>query len=364
MAAIRLAGARIGQAQAAIPGFAGVLLACVAGSACAVGGAVQRDLVFDHASPLARPDVVLERVNSPLRAAAMRDASPPTRGRAASTALDLAAERFGTFVPEGPPPRAGLGLIVFVPPWEGQGLPAAWLPALQRHGFALVTAGRSGNAQDVRERRIPLALTAYENARRRYRIDPARVHVAGFSGGSRVALRIALAYPDVFRGALLNAGSDRLGSVDVPLPGAELFGRFERGTRLAYVSGARDAPSMAADRASRQSARDLCIGNTRLLTVAGGGHEPADAGTFERALQALEAPLADEREQSGCRTRRTRAIARETQALAALVDAGKRDRAMLRLIELDARWGGLVRTASRDLAGRLDMLARNAVSGP
>jgi pimeloyl-ACP methyl ester carboxylesterase len=354
---MRLAAARVGHAQATVSGLAGVLLACVAGSAWAVGGAVQRDLVFDHASPLARRDVVLERVSSPLRAAAMPDAASPAT-------LDLAAERFEMFVPESPPPSAGLGLIVFVPPWEGQGLPAAWLPALERHGFVLVTAERSGNAQDVRERRIPLALTAYENVLRRYRIDPARVHVAGFSGGSRVALRIALAYPDVFRGALLNAGSDPIGSVDVPLPGPELFGRLERGTRLVYVSGARDGPAMAADRASRQSARDLCIANTRLLTAAGGGHEPADAGAFERALQALEAPLADESKQAGCRTRRTRAMAREMEALAALVDAGERDRAMVRLRELDARWGGLVRTASIDLARRLEMLARNVVSDP
>ena len=58
---------------------------------------------------------------------------------------------------------------------------------------------------------MPLALLAYENIRRSHTLDANRVYVGGMSGGSRVALRVALAYPDVFRGALLNAGSDPIG---------------------------------------------------------------------------------------------------------------------------------------------------------
>ena len=361
MAAIGPAGACVGRAEAAVPWLVGALLACTAASACATGGPVQRDLVFEHASPLAEPAVVFERMTSPLRAAAMRartEASRAGSGPDPWPALDLAGERFGMFVPAGPAPSAGLGVIVFVPPWEGHDLPAAWLPVLQRHGFVLVTAGRSGNSQEVGARRIPLALAAYESVRRRYPIDAARVHVAGFSGGSRVALRIALAYPDVFRGAVLNAGSDPFGSGDMPLPGPELFERFERGSRLAFVSGAFDAPAIAADRATLQSARNLCIANARRLVVAGGGHALADAGTFERALQALDAPLADEGDQAACRARRMRTIAREAAQVTALLDAGKHKRAMQRLLELDTRWGGLARMASSELAARLETTAQ------
>ena len=52
----------------------------------------------------------------------------------------------------------------------------------------------------ILERRLPLALLGYWNARSRYPIDPDRVYVGGLSGGSRVAQIAALAYPDVFRG--------------------------------------------------------------------------------------------------------------------------------------------------------------------
>jgi pimeloyl-ACP methyl ester carboxylesterase len=57
------------------------------------------------------------------------------------------------------------------------------------------------------------------------------------SGGSRVALRLALGFPDVFRGAFLNAGSDPIGDAQTPLPPAELFSRFQEMTRLAARIG-------------------------------------------------------------------------------------------------------------------------------
>ena len=64
--------------------------------------------------------------------------------------------------------------------------------------------------------------------RARYPIDPKRVYVGGLSGGSRAAEMTALAYPDVFRGALLNAGSDPIGGeAGIYLPPAELFRRFQ-----------------------------------------------------------------------------------------------------------------------------------------
>lgn len=346
-------------------GLACAWLVCASASADGAAERVQRDLVFGQASPFALPAGVIERTNSPLRGAAVRArldeaasaGSDPRRG------LDLAGERFELFVPEGVPPPAGFGLLVFVPPWEGQGLPADWLPALQRHGFAMVTAERSGNAQDVGGRRIPLALHALWNVRERHAIDPGRVYAAGFSGGSRVALRLALAWPDLFRGALLNAGSDPIGTPELPLPSAELFARFERDSRLVYLSGTRDATALAADRASRRSAGALCMSGTRILTIAGGGHEPADARAFEDALQELEAPRIEADDITACRERRVRSIARETAVIEQLVAAGHLERARRALRGFDARWGGLTGDTSRGLDASIDVHAADVAKG-
>jgi poly(3-hydroxybutyrate) depolymerase len=62
------------------------------------------------------------------------------------------------------------------------------------------------------ERRIPLALLAAHNVMQRYPVDKERLYIGGMSGGSRVALRIALAFPDVFHALLLHSGSDRIGT--------------------------------------------------------------------------------------------------------------------------------------------------------
>jgi len=105
--------------------------------------------------------------------------------------------------------RHGYALLVFVPPWPDARVPWGGPPSWNNTVVIFVSAANSGNDASILDRREPLALLAAQNVMRRYPIDPERVYVGGFSGGSRVALRIALGYPDVFHGALLNAGSDR-----------------------------------------------------------------------------------------------------------------------------------------------------------
>src|SRR4029077_12118401 len=86
--------------------------------------------------------------------------------------------------------------------------------------------------------------------------------VGGFSGGSRVALKIALAYPDLFRGVLLNAGSDPIGDTEALLPPDDLFAQFQNSTRLVYVTGSADSPNIQLDSVSRDSMKAWCVFNT------------------------------------------------------------------------------------------------------
>jgi pimeloyl-ACP methyl ester carboxylesterase len=332
---------------------AAVVLALAAAIAAGAGSNLQHDVVFDQPSPLASNGTMLERLFSPLLAAALRAELTKARGSTTTSALDLIQERFELYVPEGQPPAVGYGLLVFVPPWESQGLPREWLAVLDRQRMIAVTAERSGNSQNVLSRRIPLAISGYENVRRRYRLDPQRVYVGGFSGGARVALRMALAFPDVFHGALLNAGSDTFGTPEVPLPDAALFAQFERGTRLVYATGTRDESVAATDRRSHASARVFCVSNLVDMPIRGGGHEPADARTFERALRELDGPRVEMRDVEACRARRSEEVARANGEALSAFDAGDLKEAARKLAELDARYGGLALPASAELAGRL-----------
>src|SRR5437763_9129046 len=98
----------------------------------------------------------------------------------------------------------------------------------------------------------------------------------------------ALAYPDVFRGALLNAGSEPIGGENrVFLPPAELFHQFQQ-SRLVYVTGEHDEVNLHDDAISRDSMREWCVFDVAIVTARQIGHEPPDPLSFDRALDALD----------------------------------------------------------------------------
>jgi len=162
--------------------------------------------------------------------------------------VDLANETFTVYVPPHAPPH-------------GLRTPRICAAVGDRNGAKTIAGGArspqhdlgerselGGNGADVLNRREPLALLAAENIMRSYPLDPERVYIGGFSGGSRMALRIARGYPDVFHGALLNAGSDPIGNAQIPLPPQELLRQFQQSTRVVYVTGAHDNFNLAAVR--------------------------------------------------------------------------------------------------------------------
>jgi poly(3-hydroxybutyrate) depolymerase len=149
-----------------------------------------------------------------------------------------------------------------------------------------VSASNSGNDANVLDRREPLALLAAHNVRQRYPVDPDRVYIGGFSGGSRVAMRLAVAYPDVFRAALLNAGSDSIGDGQLPLPAAELVRQFQDSTRLVYLTGQDDSVGLDQDVRSRESMQEWCAFDLQTQLILRAGHEAAGPAALNRALDA------------------------------------------------------------------------------
>ncbi|HEX5124864.1 MAG TPA: hypothetical protein VFV97_16595, partial [Rhodanobacteraceae bacterium] len=249
------------------------MLGLAATPVMAAESGLMKDVTFTDYAAAATSGELARRLLTPLGFERLR----PSLANAKAEPLDLADERFVVYVPEGPPPASGYGLLVFIPPWPEAALPKDWPHVLDRHGMIFVSAARSGNDADTLDRRIPLALLAYENIRRRYPVDANRTYVGGLSGGSRVALRVALAYPDLFRGALLNAGSDPLGGDGITLPPADLFKRLQDSTRLVFLTGDRDEVNLHNDIVSRQSLKDWCVFDAASVTMPRTGHAIADA---------------------------------------------------------------------------------------
>lgn len=311
--------------------------------------------VFTDYSPLSRSAELVHRLLSPLDALRVTQASTQAGKALRDQSIDLTKERFAVYVPPRPS-SATYSLWVFVSPWDDAAVPAQWLSALDRHDMIFVSAANSGNTASVLDRREPLALLALQNITNRYPVDPHRVYIGGFSGGSRVALRLATGYPDVFHGALLIAGSDPIGNVNLPLPSKELFHQFQDATRLVYATGEHDDYHLTEDASSRHSMQDWCVRQIVAELVPFKGHELPTGPTIDRLLDQLvkQEPPDDIDKWNRCRDRIDEELDRQLKIAS---DAARQDpvREARRLLSrVDARFGGLAAPLSVELAQALD----------
>jgi len=314
---------------------------------------MQSDVVFTLYSPLSSVAQIVRRMMSPLEALRLRQASARRGGSLQGQAIDLSKERFALYVPRVPPP-GGYALFIYVSPYEDAQIPREWSSVLDRHGMIFVTAARSGNSANVFDRREPLALLAVYNIESRYLIDARRIYVGGFSGGSRVAERLALGYPELFRGALLYAGSDPLGDGRLPLPEAALFDRFQESTRVVLASGERDDYHLTEDAHSERSMQQWCVFDVARQTIPWTSHELPDASAFDRLLDALERGEKPAPQRlSECRARIGTALDAEIATVGDLLRAGKLDKARRTLARIDAHYGGLAAPRSAELDAEL-----------
>ena len=317
---------------------------------------LQPHVVFTHDAPLARSAELVRRLLSPLEALRVNATTLHPAHAMREQPLDPGHESFAVYVPTSAPLH-GYALLVFVPPWPEAGVPRTWIPALDRHGTIFVSAANSGNEANVLDRRIPLALLAAQNIMQRYPVDPQRVYIGGFSGGSRVAERVALAYPDLFHGALLMAGSDPIGNAQLVLPPASLFRQFQESTRLIYLTGQHDAFHLDLDTRSRQSLRKWCVFHADIVPVPGAGHELADPAPLQRALDALDKPAPPATAKlAACRARIDKQLTAQLQQVERLLTDGKFDDARKQLEKVDARYGGVAAPRSVELAERIETL--------
>src|SRR5580704_532602 len=329
-------------------GMLGVILLGAARGVQA-GGETFRDLVFADYSERSSSAELARRLLSPLAALQLKRQMARTGKQMVEQPIKLSEEKFLVYVPS-PPPARGYALLVFVPPWQDARLPSGWTAVLDRYGVIFVSAARSGNDESVFDRREPLALLAAHNAMQRYRVDPERVYIGGFSGGARVALRLALGYPDVFRGAFLNAGSDPIGDSKIPIPPKDLFSQFQ-GTRLAYVTGEGDTSQLNEDLASMHSMKKWCVFDVQNHVVRSGGHEVADSTALAWALSVLlHDAHPDPHKLGACRLAIEAELNIKMQELDSLVAAGHDDEAQKLLLKIDGHFGGLAAPRSIELA--------------
>lgn len=127
--------------------------------------------------------------------------------------LDPEKERYLIHVPPSYSGTDPYGLIVFIDAGnEVSSLPTGWQTEVDARKYIFVAAQNSGNDQ-IRGRRLGLAVLGALEVMKQYRVDPQRVFVAGFSGGARMAGMLGFYQSDLFQGTIQNCGADFYRSV-------------------------------------------------------------------------------------------------------------------------------------------------------
>lgn len=314
-------------------------------------------------SPLATSTELARRTQTPITFDRLQRYRAERGVSIDETPVELAEELFDVYLPRKAPADGRHGLLVWISPHELMPAPNAWRGALDEHGMILASARRSGNQHGTLTRRMPLALHAAHALMQEHDIDPDRVYVGGFSGGARAALRLAVGFPEVFRGAILNAGSDPMGSDAMSPPPAEQLALLQERGRLVWVTGVRDLPNRRMEQESRDSMHAHCVGDLHSVSMSRTEHAPPDRRNFAKALDLLDpldghATAAADRAPAlrVCRAALAASVDAALSEVDALIAAGDIAGAGERLGAIDLRWGGLAAPRSVELARQLAAL--------
>ncbi|HEY3859473.1 MAG TPA: PHB depolymerase family esterase [Gammaproteobacteria bacterium] len=296
------------------------------------------DTSFTQTTPLADGGEVLKRLLHPLVYNEWK-----TQGRIKpGQTIVPSQESWEVYVPSDYDGSQPYGVLVWISYGPDGRMEENWQHIFREHKLIYIGADRSGNDQSVVERRVPLALTGLVNIEAQYKIDPARVYIAGFSGGGVAASRIAAAYADLFTGGLFVSTSDGIGSPDTPVPPLERFMLMRARGRYVFTSGEEETSNLVINARSVDEYRSLCVPRVDYIHIPNATHGNLDSRVFARAMAYLDTPPAvDEAAQADCEKkladRRTQVIDQVRQALA----AGDKDKAWSALQDLSMAFGPL-----------------------
>ena len=146
----------------------------------------------------------------------------------------------------------------------------------------------------------------------------------------------------MFRGALLNSGSDPIGTEAIPLPPADLLHRFQESSRVYFLTGDLDMGPRGEQAESKASLQKFCVFDVQTAAFWRAGHTTADKHALSAALDALLDPVPAKRDGlSECRARNQSELASAVQRIETLIASGDKASARQALTDLDTKFGNL-----------------------
>ena len=243
------------------------------------------DIAFDQRSPLSVLNMQVARYGV---------------DRAKAEIYETANEKFLLVVPtEYQNGAAGWGLMVWCNAGKGGRMPGQVESLLAKKKLIGIGAYDAGNDRGVAVR-IGLMLDAVWNLKQRYALDEHRIYCGGVSGGSKCAEMAAMAFPDVFDGAICCAGANWYKDVAVPnerrkfwpqtfrKPPPPQFIDAREHVGFVFTSGAND-PNYAPVKATiEQGFTPEKFRHVEFYDVPGLGHRPPEGEWFEKAIDYFD----------------------------------------------------------------------------
>jgi predicted esterase len=212
------------------------------------------------------------------------------------TELEISREAYEIIVPRSDKKEVPHGLFIWISPNDQCAMPTDWEKVLAEKKLIFVGALRSGNQREVTSR-MQLAIAANDQLRQLYQIDPARVYVSGHSGGSRVASMLAVAYADMFSGAVCFMGANfffptqgKDGTMYEAryIPHPEIATLAQAESRIVLVTGDKDFNRDNTQAVYEQGFQQNGFQHVRLFEIPGQGHGAPGKEWLEKALEFLD----------------------------------------------------------------------------
>ena len=172
------------------------------------------------------------------------------------------------------------GVFVYVSPMKTGRIDSRWREVMDQQNLIYIAADQSGNKIPT-IRRMVLATLAVQALGQDHEFDTDHISISGFSGGGRVASRLATQYPEVFTGAVYICGVDFWKKDQTP--GVERLVQ----NRFVFLTGSRDF-NRQETRQIRKRYIKAGAQNSKLIEVPGMGHNHPDATYLTEAIQYLQ----------------------------------------------------------------------------
>ncbi len=181
------------------------------------------------------------------------------------------------------------GVYVHINPTEGGLRPSKeWQAVLDKMHLIFVSPNKTSN-NEAALLRVVLGLDALATVEAKFKVNPARVFVGGFSGGGHMAMLSQMMYPEIYQGAISHAAQSLLPAHFPGLTVADAKAAPRAKRKWCVISGDKDKNYARVKETSRDWERMRFL--YKFIDVPGMSHENAPAPAFEEALQWIGAGL-------------------------------------------------------------------------